>query len=136
MNIFGIGTAHKTPEERTYNLIKIKLDNIIIHISSLKDKLNSSTKNRHIEEFNEELEKFYTNLESFNRIFIGRELTNGINTLKQFTQENPSRKIQLNSNTTEQNLNELEKIFSHFKQNIILAEKKDLDIFKSSIKKS
>jgi hypothetical protein len=138
MNILGfeIGTRHKTPEERTYNLIKIKLDNITIHISSLKDKLNSSTKNKYIEEFNEELEKFYTNLESFNRIFIGRKLTNGINSLQQFTHKNPINKILLTSNTTEKNLNQLENLFSQFKQYIIIAEKKDLNIIKSDVKKS
>jgi hypothetical protein len=130
MNIFGfeIGKADKTPEERTYNLIKIKLDNIIIHVSSLKDKINSSTKNKHIGEFNEELKKFYTNLDSFERIFIGRKLTNGINTLQHFTKKNTINKVLLNSNTKQQSLNQLKKLFSQFKENIIKAEKEDLEV--------
>lgn len=128
MGIFGFKKTQDKSKD-TYQLLKIKLGEMQIHSTEIIKEIETSTFEKKLIEYNDQMVEFLNNLQIFENFFIHNKQVNKINVISKFLESKPKAQfiIKKDKNTSD-NLNQRANELIQLKQEIELANKKDLEL--------
>lgn len=116
MGLFG---KPETNEERANNLLKRKLDTIIINLKTIENELNTSIYHKHLEEYNQSIHELFPFLNKLKNILHSLNQTTSVNNILLFEDEYNIQNMMLkDKNVNQKSISKLNEILENFKKGI------------------